>query len=114
MLHAKSVVVEDEWCTLGSANLDACSLRHNLEANIGTCDDKLVSEAKRAFATDLRSAHEMTLASWRNRACVRRVAEQATRPLRSLLQACDHLTSPSPWSGRSLTALTHYVRRSTQ
>ena len=85
MLHAKSIVVDGEWCTFGSANVDACSLRHNLEANIGTCDAALVAEAESAFATDLANAHEVTLADWRRRPLSRRVAELATLPLRSLL-----------------------------
>jgi cardiolipin synthase A/B len=85
MLHAKSIVVDSEWCTFGSANVDACSLRHNLEANVGTCDATLVAEAESAFATDVANAHEMPSADWRRRPLSQRVAELATLPLRSLL-----------------------------
>ena len=85
MLHAKSIVVDGAWCSLGSANVDACSLRRNLEANIGTCDDTLVAETMRAFATDVANAHEITSANWRTRPITQRAAETATLPLRSLL-----------------------------
>jgi len=33
-LHAKVAVVDDEWCTVGSSNLDPLSLSLNLEANL--------------------------------------------------------------------------------
>ena len=44
-LHGKVAVVDDEWATVGSSNLDPLSLALNLEANV------LIRE--RAFATDL-------------------------------------------------------------
>lgn len=34
MLHGKVLVVDDEWATLGSANMDARSLRLNFELNV--------------------------------------------------------------------------------
>jgi len=33
-LHAKIAVIDDEWCTVGSSNLDPLSLSLNLEANV--------------------------------------------------------------------------------
>ena len=37
-LHAKMAVVDDEWSTLGSSNIDPLSLLLNLEANVVVCD----------------------------------------------------------------------------
>lgn len=37
-LHAKVAVVDDEWATLGSSNIDPLSLLLNLEANVIVCD----------------------------------------------------------------------------
>lgn len=45
-LHGKVAVVDDEWATVGSSNLDPLSLSLNLEANLMLRD--------RAFAVDLR------------------------------------------------------------
>ena len=45
-LHGKVAVVDDEWCTVGSSNLDPLSLSLNLEANVVVHD--------RAFAGELR------------------------------------------------------------
>ena len=46
-LHAKVAVVDDDWATVGSSNLDPLSLFLNLEANLAVCD--------RPFATALRA-----------------------------------------------------------
>nr|WP_255784030.1 cardiolipin synthase ClsB [Lysobacter chinensis] len=45
--HGKVAYVDDEWCTVGSSNLDPLSLSLNLEANIFIHD--------RAFVDDLRT-----------------------------------------------------------
>jgi cardiolipin synthase len=47
-LHAKVAVIDDEWATVGSSNLDPTSLSLNLEANVMVRDQ--------AFARELRQA----------------------------------------------------------
>ncbi|MDR7150644.1 cardiolipin synthase [Hydrogenophaga palleronii] len=47
-LHAKVAVIDDEWATVGSSNLDPTSLSLNLEANVMMRDQ--------GFATELRQA----------------------------------------------------------
>jgi cardiolipin synthase len=54
-LHAKVAVVDDEWATVGSSNIDPLSLLLNLEANVVVRD--------RAFANSLRVEIESALAS---------------------------------------------------
>jgi len=53
-LHGKVAVVDDEWATVGSSNLDPLSLSLNLEANLMLRD--------RAFAVDLRQRLERLIA----------------------------------------------------
>lgn len=53
-LHAKVAVVDDEWATVGSSNLDPLSLSLNLEANVMLRD--------RAFADDLRARLDRLIA----------------------------------------------------
>ena len=43
-LHAKVALVDREWCTVGSSNLDPLSLGLNLEANLIIRDAKLNQE----------------------------------------------------------------------
>jgi cardiolipin synthase len=49
-LHGKVAVVDDDWATVGSSNLDPLSLSLNLEANV------MIRE--RAFNADLRARLE--------------------------------------------------------
>ena len=53
-LHAKVALVDDEWATVGSSNIDPLSLLLNLEANVVVRDDafsrELAAEFDRAFA----------------------------------------------------------------
>ncbi|HEY0877470.1 MAG TPA: cardiolipin synthase ClsB [Zeimonas sp.] len=53
-LHGKVAVVDDEWATVGSSNLDPLSLSLNLEANLMLRD--------RDFAVDLRQRLERLIA----------------------------------------------------
>ncbi|MGM9486392.1 cardiolipin synthase ClsB [Ideonella sp. YS5] len=52
-LHGKVAVVDDEWATVGSSNLDPLSLALNLEANVVLRD--------RDFASDLRQRLEQLI-----------------------------------------------------
>jgi len=54
-LHAKVAVVDDDWATVGSSNIDPLSLLLNLEANVVVRD--------RVFAASLRQEIEIALAS---------------------------------------------------
>jgi cardiolipin synthase len=38
-LHAKMAVIDEDWATLGSSNIDPLSLLLNLEANVVVCDE---------------------------------------------------------------------------
>ncbi|MCC2676652.1 MAG: ybhO [Ramlibacter sp.] len=75
-LHGKVAVMDDEWCTVGSSNLDPMSLSFNLEANVIIRD--------RAFTQTLASNLEKLMCN----AC-NQVTEQALGELKGwpLLQS---------------------------
>lgn len=67
-LHGKVALVDDEWATVGSSNLDPLSLSLNLEANVMIRDPefnrvlsdnlrKLMQSCKRIEAKDLAESH---------------------------------------------------------
>ena len=70
-LHAKVAVVDDDWATVGSSNIDPLSLLVNLEANVVVRDQ--------AFAARLAGEIETALA------VSARVGERAGKGLRALL-----------------------------
>ncbi len=76
MMHAKAVVVDGQWCAVGSYNLDHRSLRHNLEANLQTTDTTFAAELKKRFDLGLAGAKEITLADWNRRSWTERGLER--------------------------------------
>ncbi|MDE2142274.1 MAG: hypothetical protein KGJ84_07690, partial [Elusimicrobia bacterium] len=76
MLHAKAVVVDREWCSVGTYNLDHRSLIHNLEVNLNVLDRELASRLAARFETGLESSREITLADWRRRSAWERLQER--------------------------------------
>ncbi|WP_119155401.1 cardiolipin synthase ClsB [Caldimonas tepidiphila] len=67
-LHAKVAVVDDDWATVGSSNIDPLSLLLNLEANVVVRDHRftteLAQELDAAFAVSHEVRPEATGASW--------------------------------------------------
>jgi cardiolipin synthase A/B len=61
-LHAKAAVVDDNWATLGSSNIDPLSLLVNLEANVVIDDELFAAELSRAFERALAVSSQITVA----------------------------------------------------
>jgi cardiolipin synthase len=59
-LHAKLARTDDEWCTVGSSNIDPLSLLLNLEANLVVRDAGFSAEVGAAFEQALLASREVT------------------------------------------------------
>jgi cardiolipin synthase len=59
-LHAKVAVVDDDWATVGSSNIDPLSLLLNLEANIIVQDAAFSRELAREFDDAVAASREVT------------------------------------------------------
>jgi cardiolipin synthase len=70
-LHAKVALVDDDWATVGSSNIDPLSLLLNLEANIVVRDAgfnaMLASRFESAFAASAEVTGPPQRAGWRGR-----------------------------------------------
>lgn len=55
-LHAKTAVVDDDWSTVGSYNLNWRSLFHNLECNIFVSDAAVAAEMQKMFWNDVANS----------------------------------------------------------
>lgn len=60
-IHAKTIVVDGHWASLGTANFDYRSLFHNYEINYTTLDPAICTTLQTQFETDLRDAAEISL-----------------------------------------------------
>jgi cardiolipin synthase len=85
MLHAKSLLIDDHWCSVGSANIDQRSFRLNDESNLQICDTQLNTTLQQDFDQDLKRAKEIDLDTWRNRPWHERCLGQLASLLRSQL-----------------------------
>lgn len=67
ILHAKTALVDEQWSTVGSSNLDLLSIEYNKELNAVVLDPRFTQELAATFVDDLEEADEVTLAEWNDR-----------------------------------------------
>lgn len=85
VLHAKTIIIDDDWASVGSANLDNLSLLFNYEANLVSTNRTFVRELKDHFMNDLESSKEITLPIWKQRSRIRKLLEAITWPIHKFL-----------------------------
>jgi cardiolipin synthase len=58
-LHAKVALVDDDWATVGSSNIDPLSLLLNLEANVVVCDAEFTAAMAAQFDAAITESSEV-------------------------------------------------------
>lgn len=66
-LHAKIMVVDGVWSSVGSTNFDNRAFRLNDEANLNLYDRAFAGQMERTLDADREKSREITLADWRAR-----------------------------------------------
>ena len=84
-LHSKTMVVDGEVRTVGSANFDRRSFSLNFESNAFIYDKKEAQTMERIFCEDLKECKELTISLYENRSRTIKVKEVAARLLSDLL-----------------------------
>jgi phosphatidylserine/phosphatidylglycerophosphate/cardiolipin synthase-like enzyme len=74
-LHAK-VILCDQWCAVGSSNIDRWNLRWNLEANQEIDDRAFADQLTEMFEKDFTESLELDDESWRRRPWYLRLLER--------------------------------------
>ncbi len=85
MLHTKSIIIDKEWSTLGTMNLDHISLHFNYEANLVSSNKKFAEELFTHFQEDIQNAHRVTLEEWNRRFFVEKIATFLVKLIRGFL-----------------------------
>jgi cardiolipin synthase len=85
MFHAKTAVIDGEWCTTGTFNFDYMSLHYNLEVNASVIDTELSAEVERSFREDLNGSREIELREVQLRSLSHRLLENGFYRLRKFL-----------------------------
>jgi len=84
-LHAKTVVIDGNWATIGSFNLDHLSFLWNYETNVESTEPGFVRELEKHFNDDLKLSKEVILSEWENRYFFEKIFEYLTLPLHGIL-----------------------------
>jgi cardiolipin synthase len=67
IMHAKTMVVDGYWSTVGSSNLDYLSFLHNHEANAVVVGAAFAAELEDVFLADQENAVQIEREQWRER-----------------------------------------------
>ncbi|MBR1593953.1 MAG: cardiolipin synthase [Alloprevotella sp.] len=84
-LHAKTLVMDDECLSIGSANMDFRSYENNFEANAIVYDREMAVRLRDHFLRLQADCHEVSLEEWGQRPLWRKYLESHTRILSPLL-----------------------------
>jgi cardiolipin synthase A/B len=85
LIHAKTAVIDGEWTTVGSMNLDRISLLYNFEANIVSRDGKFAEELVALFVRDMAESREISLTEWQKRFFIEKIPEILIKLVRKFL-----------------------------
>lgn len=76
ILHAKTVVVDGVWSSIGSSNFDHRSVIANDEVDVVVLGSQAAQELEDLFGADQAGAKPLTLQSWRDRPLWGRIKER--------------------------------------
>jgi cardiolipin synthase len=85
MLHAKTMVVDGIWTTIGSSNFDDRSFRLNDEVNVNVYGEKVAREMEVMFEEDLARSIEINRIGWKQRSWLSRLKQRAAGVLKPQL-----------------------------
>ncbi|MCK0189002.1 cardiolipin synthase [Arenibacter sp. F20364] len=78
-IHAKTLVIDDMFSSVGTANMDYRSFSMNFEINALIYNRDINQQMRKQFQLDLEDCEEVTVARWKNRNLNRRLKESFSR-----------------------------------
>ena len=85
LLHAKTMVIDGRWATVGSTNLDPRSFALSQELNVVVYDAAFARRLSDVFTEDLAHAKPIDHAAWQSRGVRARLFELVVFPVRDML-----------------------------
>jgi cardiolipin synthase len=82
MLHAKSMIVDGAWSSVGTVNFDNRSFQLHDEVTLGVWDEHFAKLLTEQFERDIERSDEIDIERWNDRGLRPRLAEAGTRLLR--------------------------------
>ncbi|WP_299224506.1 cardiolipin synthase [uncultured Psychroserpens sp.] len=78
-IHAKTMVVDNEFCTVGTCNFDNRSFNINFEINALIYDSEKSEALKAQFIQDIESSEIIDIERWKNRPKIKKLKESFSR-----------------------------------
>ncbi len=85
MMHAKTLVADGLWSSIGSMNFDNRSMVFNNEANLNVLDAPTAAVLDSVFLNDLKYSKEITIAEFEKRGLWQRMCELGSSAMARLL-----------------------------
>ena len=85
MLHSKTIIVDDEFSSIGSSNFDFRSFEHNFEANLFMYSRRVNERMAEIFRSDIHSCRRIVPSEWRSRPLWRKAMQSLLRLLSPIL-----------------------------
>lgn len=85
MLHAKTMVVDDEFSSVGSTNFDFRSFEHNFEGNFFMYGRRMNAIVADTFEQDMQNCVRVKLSEWHRRPLLDKARESLARLLSPIL-----------------------------
>ncbi len=82
-MHAKLLIVDETFASIGSTNFDERSFRLNDEANLNVFDAEFTAAKIEIFAQDLAQSRQISLQEWQDRPVLQRLHDWAWSLLRA-------------------------------
>lgn len=78
-VHAKTMVIDDIFCSIGTANMDYRSFNINFEVNALIYNETVSKDLKTIFLKDIKDSEQVQLEAWRNRSQFNKLQESFCR-----------------------------------
>ena len=85
MLHSKTMMIDEDFSSIGSANIDFRSFEHNFESTMFIYSRESNAELVRQFMDDLSFSERINLSAWKNRSKLQKAKESILRLLSPVL-----------------------------
>jgi cardiolipin synthase len=73
MLHAKCLLIDNQWVSTGSANFDPRSFFHNDELDISTAEPQMLQRIEKLFRTGFERSKLVSITDWNTRRLWKRI-----------------------------------------
>ena len=85
VLHAKVVIVDDEFVTTGSTNFDFRSFEHNFEFNVLIYNKEFNKKMCDIFESDMNQCTRLSMGKWKQRPLMQKALESIVRLMSPIL-----------------------------